>query len=280
MDVGGSTTCAVCHSTTVPAPFLCSRCRSTRYCGVEHQKAHWAAHKAECKVLAALLAADAAAATSSPQPAGAAATAAKPAPPPVPVPLPPPCVIGGSWRTPGQPPAQLPQLWDASRPAVSYAEQCRALFAAARSYGEGAAGPRVGRSGAGLSEAYVELAGLAVACKVAAVRGLLPPPPAPPKAGHAAWEWGGLLGEALPLPGRIEPGAALTRALSRTERATAATVLWVEDVAVTLAEEADARVVGGLSRGLFSESSAAFFQDIGGLQVWAALVDRAGRAAR
>ncbi|KAL4246433.1 MYND-type zinc finger protein samB [Abortiporus biennis] len=32
----------------------CSGCRITRYCGKEHQAAHWGAHKAECKAISAL----------------------------------------------------------------------------------------------------------------------------------------------------------------------------------------------------------------------------------
>jgi hypothetical protein len=180
----------------------------------------------------------------------------------------------GSWRAPGQPPAQLPKLWDAARPAASYAEQCHALFAAAHSYSEGAAGPRVARTSTGASTSYVKIAGLAVACKVAVVRGLLPPPPAPPQR-QAFWEWGELLRMAqllaLEREHATKPAHALTRALSRTEPESSATVLWVEDVAVTLAEEANGRVVGGQSQGLFSESSAAFFTDMGGLQAWVAL---------
>lgn len=38
--------CATCGA---PATQRCSKCRVTRYCGKEHQRAHWATHRAACR---------------------------------------------------------------------------------------------------------------------------------------------------------------------------------------------------------------------------------------
>lgn len=42
------TECAVCQSA---ASMQCSRCKKVHYCGVEHQKSDWKAHKPQCKGL-------------------------------------------------------------------------------------------------------------------------------------------------------------------------------------------------------------------------------------
>jgi hypothetical protein len=37
---------------SAPASFQCSRCKSASYCSAAHQRAGWAAHKAQCPRLA------------------------------------------------------------------------------------------------------------------------------------------------------------------------------------------------------------------------------------
>lgn len=40
--------CRVCDKV---ASMQCSRCKKVHYCGVEHQRGHWKAHKPDCKGL-------------------------------------------------------------------------------------------------------------------------------------------------------------------------------------------------------------------------------------
>lgn len=46
MSEDTSSLCAVCQ---IPAKQFCSACKEVKYCGAEHQKAHWKQHKNECR---------------------------------------------------------------------------------------------------------------------------------------------------------------------------------------------------------------------------------------
>lgn len=45
----GATVAANCAVCDVDAALKCTACKAVFYCGVEHQKQHWKAHKKECQ---------------------------------------------------------------------------------------------------------------------------------------------------------------------------------------------------------------------------------------